>query len=210
MKIAIVDYGAGNLASVLKGFYAIGTDPFLARSPDDAAGAAGIVVPGVGHFGATRNLGDHWRTRLRNPGVPLLGICLGMQLLFEGSDEAPDVPGLGFFRGRIARMRGDEGARDASSAALKIPHVGWNTLEVVAATTLFANVEHCAAAYFTHSFAAPVVDGTVAVTTHGATFASIVECGDRGVCGMQFHPEKSGRAGLTLLRNWVRRCSASA
>ncbi|MBA3949425.1 MAG: imidazole glycerol phosphate synthase subunit HisH [Acidobacteria bacterium] len=208
MKLAIVDYGAGNLASVLKALYAIGTDPFVARSPADAHGAAGIVVPGVGHFGATRSLGDDWRARLRAPGVPLLGICLGMQLLFEGSDEAPDAPGLGFFAGRIARMRGDDATRDASSPALKIPHVGWNTLDPIAASPLFANVEHRAAAYFTHSFAAPVSEGTVAVTTHGATFASIVDRGD--VCGMQFHPEKSGRAGLTLLRNWVRRCSASA
>lgn len=208
MKLAIVDYGAGNLASVLKAFYAIGTDPFVARSPADAAGAAGIVVPGVGHFGATRNLGDDWRALLREPGVPLLGICLGMQLLFEGSDEAPDVPGLGFLAGRIARMLGDKAPRDASRPALEIPHVGWNTFEPVADSPLFANVEHCAAAYFTHSFAAPVAAGTVAVTTHGATFASIVDGGD--VCGMQFHPEKSGRTGLTLLRNWVRRCSASA
>lgn len=211
MKLAIVDYGAGNLASVLKAFYAVGTDPFVARSPADATGAAGIVVPGVGHFGATRALGDDWRALLLAPGVPLLGICLGMQLLFEGSDEAPDAPGLGVFTGRIARMRGDDGPRDGSRPALKIPHVGWNTLDPIAASPLFANVEHCAAAYFTHSYAAPVGDGTVAVTTHGATFASIVDSGDSGgVCGMQFHPEKSGRAGLTLLRNWVRRCSASA
>lgn len=206
MKLAIVDYGAGNLTSVLKAFYAVGTDPFVARAPADADGADGIVVPGVGHFGATRALGDDWRARLRAPSVPLLGICLGMQLLFEGSDEAPDVAGLGFFKGRIARMRAE--------GALKIPHVGWNTFEPVTDSPLFANVDHCPAAYFTHSFAAPAGDGTLAVTTHGATFASIVDRGDGGdradVCGMQFHPEKSGRAGLTLLRNWVRRCSASA
>lgn len=205
MKLAVVDYGAGNLRSVLKALYAIGTDPYVARVPADASGASGIVVPGVGHFGATRALGDDWRAVLQAPAVPLLGICLGMQLLFEGSDEAPDVPGLGFFDGTIARMHGR--ARDEANAAMKIPHVGWNTLEPIAASPLFANVEHGAAAYFTHSFAAPPGDGTVAVTTHGATFASVVDRGD--VCGMQFHPEKSGRAGLTLLRNWVRRCSAS-
>lgn len=211
MRIAIVDYGAGNLTSVLKAFYAIGTDPFVARASADAAGAAGIVVPGVGHFDATRALGDDWRALLRAPAVPLLGICLGMQLLFEGSDEAPDTAGLGFFAGTVARMRGERASSVGSSPAIKIPHVGWNTFEPVADSPLFANVEQCAAAYFTHSFAAPVGAGTVAVTTHGAAFASIVERRDRGdVCGMQFHPEKSGRAGLTLLRNWVRRCSASA
>jgi glutamine amidotransferase len=211
VKVAVVDYGAGNLRSVLKAFYAIGTDPYVARTPADAAGAAGIVVPGVGHFGATRSLGEDWRALLSRPPVPLLGICLGMQLLFEGSDEAPDVPGLGFFAGRIARMRGADAARDDARTAIKIPHVGWNTLDAVSESPLFANVEHCAAAYFTHSFAAPVVDGTVATTTHGARFASIVDRKDRvDVCGMQFHPEKSGRSGLTLLRNWVRRCSASA
>ena len=203
MKLAIVDYGAGNLTSVLKALYAIGVDPFIARVPADADDASGIVVPGVGHFGATRALGDEWRSMLRAPSVPLLGICLGMQLLFDGSDEAPDVPGLGFFTGRITRMRGE--------GAVKIPHVGWNTLEPVAESPLLANIDTCPTAYFTHSFAAPVVDGTVAVTTHGATFASIVESRvGADVCGMQFHPEKSGRAGLTLLRNWVRRCSASA
>ena len=200
MKLAIVDYGAGNLTSVLKALYAVGTDPFVARVPADAAGADGLIVPGVGHFGATRALGDDWRALLSAPPVPLLGICLGMQLLFEGSDEAPDVPGLAFFGGRITRMR--------SGGALKIPHVGWNTFEPVADSPLFANVERCSAAYFTHSFAAPIGAGTAAVTTHGEAFASIVDSGD--VCGMQFHPEKSGRAGLTLLRNWVRRCSANA
>ena len=201
MKIAIVDYGAGNLASVLKAFHAVGTDPFIARAPADAAGAAGLVVPGVGHFAATRSLGDGWRAALRAPVVPLLGICLGMQLLFEGSDEAPDVPGLGVFHGRVTRM-------NDSGSAVKVPHVGWNTFEPVGASPLFDNVARGAAAYFTHSYAAPISEVTVAETTHGARFASIV---DRGrVAGMQFHPEKSGATGLTLIRNWVRRCSASA
>ena len=208
MRVAVVDYGAGNLASVLKALYAIGTDPFVARTPPEVSGASGIVVPGVGHFGVTQNLSDDWRACLGAPAVPLLGICLGMQLLFEGSDEAPGAAGLGFFEGRVARMRGGGAPPDASRPAIKIPHVGWNSLDQVAVSPLFANVERGASAYFTHSFAAPPTAGTVAVTTHGVPFASVVDRGD--VCGMQFHPEKSGRAGLTLLRNWVRRCSASA
>ena len=126
--------------------------------------------------------------------MPLLGICLGLQWLFDGSDEAPDLPGLGLFPGRCAVITGD----------VKVPHVGWNTLD----RTLQAHpprvldgIAAGAFAYFTHSYAAPVVDASVATTTHGMPFSAAVER-DR-VFGAQFHPEKSGRAGLRLLANFL-------
>lgn len=198
--IAIVDYGAGNLASVSKALRAAGAEPRVAREPGDIDGAVGVVIPGVGHFGATRALGDDWRAALRDSidhGRPLLGICLGMQFLFAASDEAPDVPGLAIFEERLVRLSGD----------IKVPHVGWNTLESLGTSTLLAGVAEGDAVYFTHSYAAPIGAGTIASSTHGSPFASIVERGN--VAGMQFHPEKSGAAGLTLLRNWVKQCSVS-
>lgn len=198
--IAIVDYGTGNLASVIKGFRAAGADPRLVRDASGISGAAGIVIPGVGHFDATRSLDDDWREALRSAaarGVPLLGICLGMQWLFSGSDESPDLAGLRVFDGRVFRLTGD----------VKVPHVGWNTLRGTAASALLEGLDETAAVYFTHSFAAPIVPETIAVTAHGVPFTSMVERGN--VAGMQFHPEKSGAAGLRLIRNWVTTCSAS-
>lgn len=196
--IAIVDYGAGNLTSVLKAFRACGAEPRVVGSADDLAGVEAIVVPGVGHFAATASLDERWRAAIRGAvdrGTPLLGICLGMQWLYEGSDESPELAGLGIVAGRVARMTGD----------VKVPHVGWNTLEHASASAsaspLLEGVEPDAAVYFTHSYAAPLSAACVAVTTHGAPFAAIVEAGN--VAGMQFHPEKSGRAGLTLLSNWI-------
>ena len=187
--IAIVDYGAGNLRSVLKAFTALGAEARVAAEPADLASAAGIVVPGVGHFEATRRIDAAWRAAILaaiDRSTPLLGICLGMQWLYDGSDEAPDLPGLGILRGRVFRLTG----------AVKVPHVGWNTL-APAGTTV----------YFTHSFAAPITPETSAVTEHGVKFASMVERGN--VCGMQFHPEKSGQAGLRLLEGWLKRCSVN-
>jgi len=199
--IAVVDYGTGNLASVLKAFREAPADPRLARDPAAIAGAAGIVIPGVGHFDATRALDEAWRAAIRAAvarGVPLLGICLGMQWLFSGSDESPGLAGLGVFEGRVSRLTG----------GVKVPHVGWNTLRRTASPPLLEGLDDNAAMYFTHSFAAPIVAGTIAVTEHGMPFTAIVERGN--VAGMQFHPEKSGTAGLRLIRNWVTACSASA
>lgn len=198
--IAIVDYGTGNLASVAKALRAVGTSPRMVKLPAELQGATGVVIPGVGHFGATRALGNDWRGALRDSiasGRPLLGICLGMQFLFAGSDEAPDTPGLGVFEERLVRLTGD----------VKVPHVGWNTLESLGTSPLLDGVSEGDAVYFTHSYVAPIGRGTIASSSHGTAFASIVE--QRNVSGMQFHPEKSGAAGLTLLRNWVRQCSAS-
>lgn len=196
--IALVDYGAGNLTSVRKGFAAAGGDVFTPASPGDLAGAEGIVVPGVGHFAATATLDAAWRAAILaalDRGALLLGICLGLQWLFEGSDEAPDAPGLGVIRGRCRRL----------PPPLKVPHVGWNALDVRRPSRVLDGIAAGTQAYFTHSYAAEVTDEAVATTTHGVAFASVVET--PRVFGVQFHPEKSGPAGIRILRNFVTSCS---
>ena len=200
--IALIDYGAGNLTSVRKALGALGADFVVPADPADCARAKGIIVPGVGHFGATAALEGAWRDAIAEAvrsGIPLLGICLGMQWLFEGSDEAPDVPGLGCLPGRIVRLEGNAAAR------LKVPHVGWNALDFRGPSRLLAGLAPGAQVYFTHSFAAPVTPACVASTTHAGTFASVVEQGS--IFGVQFHPEKSGSAGLQILRNFLKVCA---
>jgi glutamine amidotransferase len=193
--VALVDYGAGNLTSVIKGLRAADAEVRVLSTPEHLETADAIVIPGVGHFNATTTLGDDWRAAIGEAlgrQVPLLGICLGLQWLFEGSDEAPDVPGLGLLPGRCFRLSGD----------VKVPHVGWNTLEIAnAASPLLAGVHADASAYFTHSFAAPCTSDLLAKTTHGVPFASAVERGR--VFGVQFHPEKSGTTGMQVLRNFL-------
>ena len=196
--IALVDYGAGNLTSVRKALSALDARVMTAPSPEALASADGIIVPGVGHFGATASLEHGWREAILGgvrSGVPLFGICLGMQWLFEGSDEAPNVAGLGIIAGRCTRLAGDERLR------LKVPHVGWNSLEMSNGSRLLAGVEPGAQVYFTHSYAAPVTAESVAVTTHAAPFAAAVE--RELVFGVQFHPEKSADAGLRIIRNFL-------
>src|SRR6266699_7078366 len=122
--VALIDYGAGNLTSVKKALCAIGADVFVPRHPEDLAASQAVIVPGVGHFGATRALGTRWVDAILarvGDGCPLLGICLGMQWLFEGSEEAPDCSGLGILGGRCYRM--------GAAGAVKVPHVGWNSLD---------------------------------------------------------------------------------
>jgi imidazole glycerol-phosphate synthase subunit HisH len=193
--IALIDYGAGNLASVRKALGAIGADVVVPSTPADLADARGVIVPGVGHFGATRALHGEWTDAILavvGEGRPLLGICLGMQWLFEGSDEAPDCPGLGLLAGRCYRLRGN---------GVKVPHIGWNTIDLTRQGSIVSDVAPGTQFYFTHSFVAPVSGDTVASTEHGELFASIVERGQ--VAGVQFHPEKSSEAGLTILRNFA-------
>lgn len=197
--IALIDYGAGNLTSVRKALTALGADFTIPASTDVCAQASGIIVPGVGHFAATAALEGAWLQAIRSAvsaGVPLLGICLGMQWLFEGSDEAPEVEGLGVIPGRIGRLQNDLERR------LKVPHVGWNALDFRSSgARLFQGLSSGAQVYFTHSYAAPVTRECVAATTHANTFASVVERDN--VFGVQFHPEKSGEAGLRILRNFL-------
>jgi imidazole glycerol-phosphate synthase subunit HisH len=193
--IAVVDYGAGNLTSVIKAFRAVGADVRVVSDVADLAGTDALVVPGVGHFAATASLGPAWRAAVLdavNRGMPTLGICLGLQWLFEGSAEAPETPGLGLMAGRCFRIEGD----------VKVPHVGWNTLELPARPSrLFDGMASGVSAYFTHSYAAPCVPDTAATTTHAVPFSSAVER-DR-VFGVQFHPEKSGKTGLKILTNFL-------
>ena len=196
--IALIDYGAGNLTSVKKALTALGAEFTVPATPAGCEGAAGLIVPGVGHFGATKALDAPWREAIRSAvdaGTPLLGICVGMQWLYEGSEEAPDVAGLGVLEGRCRLLRGDAAQR------LKIPHVGWNALETSQTCRLLSGLQSGAYVYFTHSFAAPVTGDCVASTTHAEGFAAAVERDN--VFGVQFHPEKSGNAGLRILRNYL-------
>ena len=202
--IALVDYGAGNLTSVRKALSALGAEFTTPARPDELTSARAVIVPGVGHFAATSALDGPWREAIGSAarqGTPLFGICVGMQWLFEGSDEAPGVAGLGVMQGRIARLDGDADKR------LKVPHVGWNALDFTRTARLLRGLDSGAQVYFTHSYAAPVTRECVAATTHANTFASAVERDN--VFGVQFHPEKSGDAGLQILRNFLEIARAS-
>jgi len=193
-RVALIDYKAGNLTSVRKALAAVGADAFTPDTPGDLASAQGIIVPGVGHFAATAAIDSAWTDAILarvGEGRPLLGICLGMQWLYEGSDEAPDVPGLGLLSGRCYRISGD----------VKVPHVGWNSLAIQQKTSIVEGVVPDSQVYFTHSYVGPVNGDTIAVTEHGETFAAIVQRGH--VAGVQFHPEKSGDVGLRILRNFI-------
>ena len=202
--IALVDYGAGNLTSVRKALSSLDAEFVVPESPALCADAEGLIVPGVGHFASTSRLDKPWRTAIADAvraGTPLLGICVGMQWLFEGSDEAPDVPGIGLLPGQVARLRGDAARR------LKVPHVGWNALDFTRASSrLLHGVESGAHVYFTHSYAAPAGPHTAAVTRHGIDVPAVVE--KDNVFGVQFHPEKSGPAGVRMLRTFVEICRA--
>jgi glutamine amidotransferase len=195
MKIALIDYHAGNLTSVRKALAAVGAEAYTPQSSADLHDADGVIVPGVGHFSATAALDATWRddiTARLNHGAPLLGICLGLQWLFRGSEEAPELPGLGIFPGKCRLLK---------APGLKVPHVGWNTLSITRPSETLAGVPDGTYAYFTHSYIAPITDVCVATTTHGEPFAAVVEQGL--VMGAQFHPEKSGEVGLTILRRFL-------
>lgn len=195
-RIALVDYGAGNLPSVERAFRRLGATTVRVTAPQEFASAAAIVLPGVGHFAAlSRALVAQ---RLIEPlqkalvsGVPFLGICLGMQALYEGSEEAPREAGLGFLPGMVFRLPRD----------VKLPHMGWNELRRTGSSALLGPDTESARFYFAHSYAAPVGGKATAVCDHGAEFAAIVE--DQRRFGVQFHPEKSGEAGLSLLKRFL-------
>ncbi|HEV2464104.1 MAG TPA: imidazole glycerol phosphate synthase subunit HisH [Acidobacteriaceae bacterium] len=193
--IAVVDYKAGNLTSVMKALHAVGADAVATEDPEVVRRARKIVLPGVGHFAATeflekRGLRASIAERTAE-GVPFLGICVGLQWLFTGSTEAPERSGLGAFEAMCERF----------AEGKKVPHVGWNSLEVKQGSRLMAGVENGSFVYFTHSYRAPVVDETVAVTIYGEAFTAAAERGN--VMGVQFHPEKSGAAGLKILLNFL-------
>ena len=199
--IALIDYGAGNLTSVRKGFDAAGAHVFTPTAPGELDDAVGVVVPGVGHFGATAALSGEWRTAILGAierGTPMLGICLGLQWLFESSTEAPDLAGLGAMPGRCERL----------PPIVKVPHVGWNSLEVLRPSAILNGVADGTQVYFTHAYAAPLAGETVAATTHGKRFTAVVE--RDSLFGVQFHPEKSGEAGIRVLENFVAIAAAHA
>jgi imidazole glycerol-phosphate synthase subunit HisH len=193
--IAVIDYKAGNLTSVMKALDALGCQATVTADPEVVRGAKKVILPGVGHFQATRLLEETGLTgSIREAiarGVPFLGICVGLQWLFEGSTEAPTVKGLSLFAGECERF----------SAGVKVPHVGWNEVRVNAQSRLMHGVEDGSFVYYTHSYRAPVIAETVAVTAYGGSFSGAVERGN--VMGVQFHPEKSGTAGMRVLRNFV-------
>jgi glutamine amidotransferase len=202
--IALIDYGAGNLTSVRKALAALGAAVDTPRTPSDLAAAGGIIVPGVGHFDATSALDSDWKRAIVSgieEGKPLLGICLGLQWLFEGSSEAPGCEGLSVMSGQCSRLSPEPAGNGGEALRLKVPHVGWNALHFPRASRLFDGIEEGAYVYFTHSYAAPVTGDAVAVTTHGVEFASGVERGR--IYGVQFHPEKSGDVGLRILKNFL-------
>jgi imidazole glycerol-phosphate synthase subunit HisH len=192
--IVIVDYGAGNLNSVKKAFDHLGAEVTVTDQPAAVAVAAKIVFPGVGHFSALRALD---RTGLRevllqaaSTGKPFLGICLGMQWLFEGSEECADLAGAGFFSGTCRQF----------PPSVKSPHVGWNSLTVRDGARLLRGIPQDSFVYYTHSYHAPLVAETTAASEYGLSFTGAVERDN--IFGVQFHPEKSGDVGLSILKNF--------
>lgn len=197
MRVTVIDYKAGNLTSVLKALRHVGAETIVTDGdPAPVESAERIVLPGVGHFAATRRLDTTGLTGAIRAaiarGVPFLGICVGMQWLYTGSTEAPDQPGLGHFPEQCARF---------PDGNQKVPHVGWNSLEVQTGSRLLAGVAPGSYVYFTHSYKAPVTADCAAVTNYIEPFSAAVECGN--VMGVQFHPEKSGETGLKILRNFL-------
>jgi glutamine amidotransferase len=191
--IAIVDYGAGNISSVRKALAHLGADAQVTSDPSVIAAAQKIVVPGVGHFSRCQFLNEHLRVSVLDAiktGKPFLGICVGMQWLFEGSTEAPETAGAALFAGECARF----------PSSVKVPHVGWNQLEVRSGSRLLDGVSSGAFVYYTHSYRAPVVAETAACTNYGGVFSAAVERGN--VFGVQFHPVKSAETGLKILENF--------
>ena len=206
MDIAIIDYGIGNLRSAEKAFQHLGFDAQLTQDPKSLEAARKIVLPGVGHFGeCVTKLQSHGFVeplmKVVQSGKPLLGICVGLQMLFEQSEESPEVKGLGLLKGCVQRFKGSVFQGPES---LKIPQIGWNSLEFPpgAPHSLFTGITHGSHVYFVHSFfAQPSNPGDVlAWTDYGGRFCSAAGYGN--VMGVQFHPEKSQGVGLNILKNF--------
>lgn len=198
MNVVIIDYGAGNVPSVATALRRLGVEATTTNQAAELARADRIILPGVGHCAALIRALD--AQGIRKPlvdaisrGVPFLGICLGLQALYEASDEAPDLAGLGLFKGSVTHL----------PANVKLPHMGWNQLRPIRASVLLGNIASESYFYFAHTFAAP--DGgaeSAAVCKHGREFVAVLEHGN--IFGVQFHPEKSGAPGAKLLENFLR------
>ena len=198
MKVTIIDYGAGNVPSVERALQRLGAEPERTNSPDKIATAETLLLPGVGHYAALVRALDE--QKMREPlvraierGVPFLGICLGLQVLFESSAESPQLHGLNLLPGKVGAL----------PSTVKLPHMGWNQIMPNRESRLLAGIAPSASFYFAHSYAAPESNGsTTATCFHGAPFAAVVE--SQNIYGVQFHPEKSGDSGSRLLRNFLR------
>jgi glutamine amidotransferase len=194
--ITILDYGAGNLRSVQNTLAEIGAEHELVKDSEGLRRATKIILPGVGHFGQMMRALDQMQVRHAlieriRAGVPFLGICLGLQGLFEFSEEAPEQRGLGLFPGQIRRF----------SAGARVPHMGWNEIEPRNGARLLRNLAPHPYLYFAHSYYAPVIDATAATCDYTLKYTAVLEAGN--VFGVQFHPEKSGPIGLGIVRNLV-------
>lgn len=195
--ITILDYGSGNLRSVQNTLAEIGAAYQLTDNAQGIEQAEVLLLPGVGHFGQLLRRIDE--LELRAPllariqaGVPFLGICLGMQALFDSSDEAPDLRGFGLLPGKVQRFANDVG---------RVPHMGWNDLQPVKPSRLLAHLGPASFVYFANSYYCPRSEATAAVTDYGHEFTSVIEQGN--VFGVQFHPEKSGPVGLSVVKQFV-------
>ncbi len=195
--IGVISYGAGNTGSVLKAANHVGMSARRVETAGELEAAEKIILPGQGHFGAmmqllaARNLIGPLRAAL-DAGKPFLGICLGLQVLYDRSDEAPGIDGLRILPGSVRKLEG----------AYKIPHVGWSPLEIRRETAILDHIAGGSYVYYCHSYCGSVTAETCAVTRYGVEFPAVVETGN--IHAVQFHPEKSGRVGLRIFENFMR------
>jgi imidazole glycerol phosphate synthase glutamine amidotransferase subunit len=198
MSVMLIDYGAGNVTSVERALERLGARSQRSHSPECIAKAEALLLPGVGHYAALIRALDE--RALRAPlldalqrGVPFLGVCLGLQALYETSEEAPELSGLDLLPGSVRSL----------PATVKLPHMGWNQLKLARPSRLLEGISADAYFYFAHSFAATNPSGeAVALSNHGADFAAVIE--KQNIFAVQFHPEKSGEPGAQLLQNFLR------
>ncbi|MBV6430272.1 MAG: Imidazole glycerol phosphate synthase subunit HisH [Bryobacteraceae bacterium] len=194
--IAIIDYGAGNLRSVQNTLAQIGSAYRIVHTPEQLRAASKIILPGVGHFGQMMRalemmeMRDAIRKRIENR-VPFLGICLGLQAMYETSEEAPELRGLGILQGSVKRFASD----------LRVPHMGWNEIVPREGSALLGNLGPHPYLYFAHSYYAPSGAATAAICEYGIPYTAAIETGN--LFGVQFHPEKSGTLGLRVMKNFV-------
>lgn len=198
--IAIIDYGAGNIQSVKKALNYIGCDTFITNDKTKISNADGVILPGVGSFGDTMDSINSYGLKdsiieYTKSGKPFLGICLGLQLLFPKSDESPDKDGLGIFDGNVKKIPSDTG--------LKIPHIGWNSLDIKKQDGLFKGIDKNPYVYFVHSYFLDAKNKNIvsAQTEYGVKIDAAIE--NNNVFAVQFHPEKSGETGLKILKNFA-------
>jgi imidazole glycerol phosphate synthase glutamine amidotransferase subunit len=196
--VTLIDYGAGNVTSVARALRRLAAEVRITNQPEEITDAGCLILPGVGHCAALLDSLD--AHGLRRPlltalsrGTPFLGICLGLQALYQGSAEAPEMPGLGILRGRV----------DQLPQNVKLPHMGWNQVRAVRSSLLLEGIPPAAYFYFAHSYGAPVGGAeTAALCEHGREFTAVLEL--ERIFGVQFHPEKSGASGAKLLDNFLR------